>query len=219
MAGDDPYQEQWNLRPRIDALRAQATSVRTQNIETYKAKETELAVNRDRLAREQFGLEQQAKSADIQVDRETKDAERRTKDIEKHEASAAAAERRGDDSVAQEHREAAAVFRAQVATHEARARQATLDGAELREQAAGVNRRVVELEVERDDVIDRSNAVERELDKMEHQADLYQQARQKYAEASIASDDIPRRVTLELEAEALVKQAPGSTSTATSFAS
>ncbi len=44
---------------------------------------------------------------------------------------------------------------------------------------------------------------------MERQADLYQQARQKYAEASIASDDIPRRATLELEAEALVKQAEG----------
>ena len=104
---------------------------------------------------EQFGLEQQAKSADIQVEsRETKDAERRTKDIERHKAAAAAAEQRGDGSVAQEHREAAAVFRAQVTTHEARARQATLDGAEFRAQAAGVNRRVVELEVERDDVID-----------------------------------------------------------------
>ena len=45
---------------------------------------------------------------------------------------------------------------------------------------------------------------------MEQQADLYQQARQKYDEASIASDDIfPRRATLELEAEALVKQAAG----------
>jgi hypothetical protein len=42
---------------------------------------------------------------------------------------------------------------------------------------------------------------------MEQQADLMQQARLKYGEADMAKDDIPRRATLELEAEALVKQA------------
>src|SRR5262245_37247741 len=49
MAGDeDLYQQQWNLRPRIDALRAEAKSLRDRNNAQYKTSETELGIERDR---------------------------------------------------------------------------------------------------------------------------------------------------------------------------
>lgn len=208
MAGDlDPYQAQWNLRPKIDALRAEAGSLRAQNLEQYRTKESELGIQRDRLAREQYGLEQQAKSAEIQVGVETKEVQRIEAGLAKREAAMAEAEKRGDHAKVQEDREDIAAWRGELATHEARARQATLDAAELKEQAATVDRRRTELSVERTDLATQAGKVEDELDKMERQADLMQQARLKYGEADMAKDDIPRRATLELEAEALVKQA------------
>ncbi len=55
MPGDeDLYQQQWNLRPRIDALRAEAKSLRQQNNAQFKTKESDLGIERDRLAREQL---------------------------------------------------------------------------------------------------------------------------------------------------------------------
>ena len=87
MAGDiDPYQAQWNLRPKIDALRAEAGSLRAQNLEQYRTKESELGIQRDRLAREHYGLEQQAKSADIQVGVETKEVARIEAGVAQREA-------------------------------------------------------------------------------------------------------------------------------------
>jgi len=208
MAGDiDPYQAQWNLRPKIDALRTEAASLRVQNTEHYRTKESELGILRDRLAREHYGLEQQAKSADIQVGVETKEIARIQAGLAKREAAMAEAEKRGDHAKVQEDREDIAGWKAELATHEARARQATLDAAELKEQAATVDRRRTELSFERGDLERQAGRVEGELDKIEQQADLMQQARLKYGEADMAKDDIPRRATLELEAEALVKQA------------
>ncbi len=48
---------------------------------------------------------------------------------------------------------------------------------------------------------------EQEIDKLEQQADLLQQARLKFTEADVAGDDVGRRSTLSLEAEALVTKA------------
>ena len=207
MPGDvGPFQAQWNLRPRIDAIRAEAKTLRQQNTESHKTKETDLAIQRDRLAREQYGAEQQAKSADIQVGVENKEVQRIQDGLAKREARMAADEKRGDTSKLQEDREDVAAWRAEQATHEARARQATLDAAELREQAAGIDRQRTELSVERTDLAKQTGKIEDEIDKMEQQADVLQQARLKYAEADL-SDDVSKRATLELEAEALVTKA------------
>jgi hypothetical protein len=210
MAGDeDLYQQQWNLRPRIDALRAEAKSLRERNNAQYKTNETDMGIERDRIARERYGVEQTAKSADMQVKAEQKDLDKIAKEIAAREADAVAAERRGDTSAAAEHREYIAGARASQAAHEARARQATLDAAELREQQAGVDRRLTEVEVRRTDLSKQTWAAEQEIDKLEQQADLLQQARLKWAEADIAGDDVGRRSTLSLEAEALVTKAGG----------
>jgi hypothetical protein len=61
----------------------------------------------------------------------------------------------------------------------------------------------------RTDLSKQTWAAEQEIDKLEQQADLLQQARLKWAEADIAGDDVGRRSTLSLEAEALVAKAGG----------
>jgi hypothetical protein len=207
MAADDPYQQQWNLRPRIDALRAEATSLRRQNNEQFTSRMSELGIERDRIAREHDGVAQSAKSADTLVKAEQDAFNKLGKDITAREAKATAAERRGDVAEAAEIREFALGLRAVQETHTARARQATLDAAELRERAAGIDRRLKEKDLERDDLSAQTTSVEKEIDKLEQQADLLQEARLKWSEADLTGDDVAGRSTLELEAEALVARA------------
>ena len=85
-----------DLRVRIDAVRAEAASLRRRNNDQFTSKETELGIERDRLAREQFGIEQSAESADTQVKTEQREVAKLAKQIEARETKAAAAEQRGD---------------------------------------------------------------------------------------------------------------------------
>ncbi len=207
---DDPYQRQWNLKPRIEALQVEAKSTRRELADRYKTDETRLGIDRDRVAREQYAADQAAKSADIQVQRETRDAATEAKKAAEFEALAAKEERSGDRAAAEESREIAEVARVKQETHLARSRQATLDAAELRERAATQGRRVTELEVEREGVRTQAMKAEAELDKMEQQAKLLEDARRKYAEADLAGASDPQRANSALlEAERLEAQAAG----------
>ena len=111
-----------------------------------------------------------------QAKAEQREVAKLTKEMAERETKAAAAEQRGDVAEARELREFALGLRAAQQTHEARARQATLDGAALREQAATVERRRTELHVEREDLAKQTFAAEQEIDKLERQADLLEQA-------------------------------------------
>jgi hypothetical protein len=102
------------------------------------------------------------------------------------------------------------VARVKQETHLARSRQATLDAAELRERAATQGRRVTELEVEREGVRTQAMKAEAELDKMEQQAKLLEDARRKYAEADLAGASDPQRANAALlEAERFEAQSAG----------
>jgi hypothetical protein len=205
---DDPYQRQWNLKPRIEALQAEARSTRRDLADRYKTDETRLGIERDRVARDQYSADQAAKSADIQVQRETKDAAVEAKKAEEFDALAAKEERSGDRAGAEESREIAEVARVKKETHLARSRQATLDAAELREQAATHGRRVTELEVEREGLRTQAMKSEAELDKIEQQAKLLEDARRKYAEADLAGAGNPQQASAALlEAERLEAEA------------
>jgi hypothetical protein len=207
---DDPYQRQWNLKPRIEALQAEAKSTRRELADRYQTDETRLGIERDRVAREQYAADQAAKSADIQVQRETKDAAAEGKKAAEFEALAAKEERSGDRAAAEESREIAEVARVKQETHLARSRQATLDAAELRERAATQGRRVTELEVEREGVRTQAMKAEAEVDKIEQQAKVLEDARRKYAEADLAGASDPQRANAALlEAERLEAQAAG----------
>ena len=168
--------ESQDLRRRVDELRAEAASLRRRNNDHFTSLESEYGVERDRLAREQFGIEQSAESADTQAKAAQREVAKLAKQIEERETKAAAAELRGHVAEAQELLEYALGLRAAQETHEARARQATLDGAELRERAAGVERRRTKLHVEREDLAKQALAVEQEIDKLDQQADLLEQA-------------------------------------------
>ncbi len=89
----------------------------------------------------------------------------------------------------------------------ARARQAQLDAATTREEVSAHDRRLTEADVRIEDAKVELRAAEGQLDKLEDQARLYEQARTKFAEASLAGDDIPRRAGAEVEAEALLSRA------------
>jgi hypothetical protein len=207
---DDPYQRQWNLKPRIEALQAEAKGTRRELADRYKTDETKLGIERDRVARDQYAADQAAKSADIQVQRETRDAAAEAKKAAEFEALADKEERSGDRAAAEESREIAEVARVKQETHLARSRQATLDAAELREGAATHGRRVTELEVEREGLRTQAMKAEAELDKIEQQAKLLEDARRKYAEADLAGASDPQRANAALlEAERLEAQAAG----------
>jgi hypothetical protein len=207
---DDPYQRQWNLKPRVEALQAEAKSTRRELADRFQTEETRLGIERDRVAREQYAADQAAKSADIQIQRETKDAAAEAKKAAEYDALAAKEERKGDRAAAEESREIAQVARVKQETHLARSRQATLDAAELRERAATNGRHVTELEVEREGVRTQAMKSEAELDKIEQQAKLLEDARRKYAEADLAGATDPQKASAALlEAERLEAQAAG----------
>jgi len=201
-----PYQAQWNLRPRIDAMRAEAKSLHKDVAATFTERTTEIGIARDRAARDQYAAEQAAKSADIQVGVERKAAAANDREIAALEQRTAEVERRGDRASADELREDAGKWAADRDAHVARARQAELDAAQLREDGAGHQRRVTELNVERADVVKQSTAAEKEVDRIDEQVQLLEQARLKYGEADM-STDVAKRAAIELEAEALVTKA------------
>jgi hypothetical protein len=176
------------LSDRADMLTDQATRLRRELLDSTEAKFGEIGITRDRAARDQYGAEQSAASADIQVKRERREADEATKGAADEEAKAAAAEKRGDAHAAEEMRENAMSLRSAADVHAQRARQATLDAAELREEAAQHARRVVELETEQADLRSAGGAAAAELDKMEDQARLLDEAARKMTEAAQLRD-------------------------------
>jgi len=187
-------------------MRAEAKSLHKDVAATFTERTTEIGIARDRAARDQYAAEQAAKSADIQVGVERKAAAANDREIAALEQRTAEVERRGDRASADELREDAGKWAADRDAHVARARQAELDAAQLREDGAGHQRRVTELNVERADVVKQSTAAEKEVDRIDEQVQLLEQARLKYGEADM-STDVGKRAALELEAEALVTKA------------
>ena len=207
------------LRARADAITEQAKDLRKDLLEWHETRLTEVGIARDRAAREQYAAEQSAKSADIQVKREKADVAEMNKGAAELEASALAAEKKGDLRVAEENRELAADYRNSADIHAARARQAELDAAELREQAAQQARRVVELETQKSDLVKEGSEASAQLDKMEDQARLLDEAAHKMTMAEMLTGaeppgsmaDVDKRVieisTLEVEAEEALEKA------------
>jgi hypothetical protein len=203
------------LQARADALADQAKELRRDLLEWHETKLTEVGIARDRAAREQYAAEQSAKSADIQVAREKADAAKLAKDAAEIDADVLAAEKKGDSRAAEEHRELAADYRNAAEVHTARARQAELDAAELREQAAQHARRVVELETQKTDLVKDGSEASEQIDLMEDQARLLDEAARKLTMAEVLKTTEPPGVdtraveiaTLEIDAENALKKA------------
>lgn len=201
------------LRARADAITGQTKELRRDLLEWHETRLSEIGIARDRAAREQYAAEQSAKSADLQVKRENNEVEAMRKGAAELEAAAAAAEKKGDLRAAEEHRELAADYRNAGEIHAARARQAELDAADLRVQAAKHAQRVVELETQKSDLVDDGQAASEQIDLLEDQARLLREAAHKLTAAEMLQEadppasmaDVDKRVmevaTLEVDAE------------------
>jgi hypothetical protein len=192
-----------DLSARIDAARAEIRSARTSYLEEVETFQRTNRIERDREARKEYGAEQEAKSADIQVARELKTVDELERSAREHDADAA---KLGGDPQADELREYARHERALGDAARDRAHQAQLDAAELRHEASDHARRVTELEVARDQRHQLNVDAERNLDRYEQQTSLLEQAQAKFEFAAAAADPAAQR-QVEAEAEALLKQA------------
>jgi hypothetical protein len=203
----DPASAADELSARAAATADQAAQLRQDLLDQTQEKMTEIDIARDRAARAQYGAEQSAKSADIQVAREQRAAEESSKLAADTNAQAEAAATRGDALAAEELRETASSHAAAAVVHSDRARQAELDAAELRAQAEQHGQQVVELEAQHEDLRAAGSAAGTELDKMEDQARLFDEAARKMAEAANlraggATDDATIATIGRLEDEA-----------------
>jgi len=209
MSTDDALQRSRALGPRIEAMRNEATALRTKNLDTGKARMTELGDERDRIVRERHGLQESLKTAERQATGYAAEAQRRAEALASNEKLIAEAERAGNLQQADELREDMLQTRTIHSILQGKAEQLARDTEELRDQAASVSRRIGEIEAERAASWDRVGRVEQEIDKLEDQADLWQQVRRKWSEIALDGDDIPRRAALELEIDALTAKAEG----------
>jgi hypothetical protein len=203
----DTFQLQWDLKPKITALQAEAKAARATMLEQYKTKEIELATRRDQVAREQYGAEQQIKSSAQQLKVEQRDGKAALDKAAKLDRDAAAADKRGDRKGAEELRERADAARIDAETHDARFRQIEVDTSDLKLQVAEFDHQRDAILRERDDHVAALNAADKEVDKLEEQARMLEEARLEYAKAELMSVDDAEAGTHIDAAEKLVKTA------------
>ncbi len=207
MSDVDPLQRSRDLGPRIESLRAEATTVRDANWKIHLVKEKALAVERDQLARRKAGLERSAEEADRHAGLLAADAKKKTDEVRWAEDKVTELERQGNFDSADLIREALPAERAARDANQARADHAKADAAEHREQVTAIDRRLGEIWTARGEVRSQIDRIELHTDRLEEQADLLQQVRRKWSEIALEPDNIPRRAELELELEALTKRA------------
>lgn len=125
------------------------------------------------------------------------------------EESAAAAAKRGDTKQAEEDTELAAHYRGGAKRYEQQEREATLEAAKYREEAAGHDVRAKELHYEMRDTNGLHSAAEKQLDNLEERARLYEEANRKFDEADGANGSVsaPMRRRLQNEAQAAIDKA------------
>ncbi len=198
-----------DLKVRADAIRAEAMSVRGDARDAYFKRRTELELERERIATAKDAADHAATRATDRASASHDAAHAGAGvavDLDQEAAKAASG---GDARDAEETAESAEYTRRGRDVDLAREQQAALDGARYREEAAGHDRRLKELDYEIK-ANNRSNtAAEDNLDKLEDQARLYAEADRKFSAAEAAGDDIPMRAQFELEAEAAMAQAEG----------
>ncbi len=114
--------------------------------------------------------------------------------------------KRGDTKQAEEDTELAVHVRGSAARYERQEREATLEAAKYREEAAGHDLRAKELHYEVRDTNGLNNAAEKQLDNLEERARLYEEANRKFAEADGPVNG-PKRARLQREADAAIAQA------------
>jgi hypothetical protein len=195
-----------DLLVRAEALRAEAASVRPQAIDAYFKRRTELELEQSRVTTAQDAAEHAALRAADQAKAAADQALRDGIDGFSLGYEARGRARQGDHGEAEETAEIAEYRNRSAQVAHERERQAALDAAKFREESAGHERRLTELEFDVKANNQANGLAEQHLDRLEEQARLYELAARKFALAE-ATDNIPARAQLELEAEAAVRGA------------
>jgi hypothetical protein len=189
-----------DLKVRADALRAEAAAARVQAKDAYFKRVTELELEKSRVATAKDSAEHSAwKAAERSTDASS-DAARSGGDATRLGQEAQGEARRGDAREAEETTELSDYMNRSSKVAQELERQATLDAAKFRQEAAGHDLRLKELGYEVRSINGRNSTTEQHLDRLEDQARLYDEASRKFAAAE-ATDNIPERAQLELDAE------------------
>jgi hypothetical protein len=195
-----------DLKVRADALRAEATAARRQLDETYESSRAELRRQLMQSTRDaetaHYGTERaadHAKGSRIEEDNLRSLADHEEQKVANHV-------RDGKVDKAEESREWVAMRRREADATSEEARQLDIEAAKLREEEAGHQRRLAELDDEFQDLYSRHETADTNLDNLENQTRLYDEAWRKFAAAE-ATDNIPERAQLELDAEKALRDA------------
>jgi hypothetical protein len=188
----DPAALAKDLHTRAAAMRADAKHAHEATARHFQATHSKLGIERDAAARKKFAAEKDAEAADVQVTRETREAEAAGRKLADSQRALAAAERRHDDAAAEDARENVRAFEGIRDAHVARARAATLDAADAREAAATQAKQVTQLELRLDDLAKASREATAEIDDLQIQARELEQAAKKYEAAASAADPAAR---------------------------
>jgi hypothetical protein len=195
-----------DLKVRADALRAEAAVARRQLDETYESSRAELRRQLMQSTRDaetaHYGAERaadHAKGSRIEEDNLRSLADHEEQKVANHE-------RDGKVDKAEDSREWVAMRRREADATSEEARQLDIEAARLREEEAGHQRRLAELDDEVQDLYSRHETADTNLDNLENQTRLYDEAWRKFAAAE-ATDNIPERAQLELEAEKALRDA------------
>jgi hypothetical protein len=195
-----------DLKVRADALRAEAAVARRQLDETYESSRAELRRQTLQSTRDaetaSYGAERAAQHANAS----RSEAMDLWRIVDSTEQQAAKHVRDGNLGEAEESREVAAMRRREADATSEEARQLDIEAAKLREDEAGHRRRMAELHDEDQDLHGRYDRADTNLDNLENQTRLYDEAWRKFAAAE-ATENIPERAQFELEAEKALRGA------------
>lgn len=212
MADDDLPDRARALQQRAEAVRADAVALRAELREELNPAHIEIGLTYDRAHRAKVTADHAVEDADALVKSlEAATAAMRT-NVANSDATAAAATARGDTHAATEARELSVIGRDVTEQGEARIHAAKLEAADLREAAIRADHQATEARLASIEKGRAGLAAEAEIDKIEEQADLLEQALTTLTEAgAVSGGDIAQRViaraVLEDQAASLLKRA------------
>ncbi len=216
--GDTLSQQVKVLRDRVVAVRAESADFRERMGDEFQARGTELGISLDRAKTAHLAADNKVQVADARAaEMNTELVDNRT-NLLQTEALRAVAATQGDSATAQNLEERADGYRRMIGEREARLQAAQQDASEARDEAGEAAEALTKANVPYDELYTTVTASEAEIDKMENQAELIEQARLKLFEAEVmygddppAGEDVDRwfagRAELEGEAAALLWKA------------
>jgi hypothetical protein len=166
-------------------MRAHAEHGHAVTAQQVQARDTQFGIARDRAARKEFAARKDAEAAELQAQRENRQAKTFKKEVDEWKAKA---DRATNPAEAEDIREIVAAKEAIMESHLARARQAQLDAADANAIAADEARKVTKAEVSIDDIHKSARGATDELDELQIQAGHLERAATKYEAAARATD-------------------------------